>query len=270
MRVFVNSLPKSGTNLLEKLVRLLDFKHSGRSLASTSILGRWNIVKSVLRQDHFRGLSVPVGLEYPVSVSVSWLDKVLDIPDGSYISGHAAYSEQLDYLVQQHKMPVLQIYRDPRAVLLSWARFVAEEQVSWYPLHNFFKSMELEERILFLLHGGYANGIYHSSFREILQRSSGWLLSDNTFIVRFEDIIGAQGGGDDVLQRQVLIRILDFLQIPSNNDLVNRLQASLYGGTKTFRSGQVDSWRNLPPRVLAQISEHLSGCKIVETLGYSL
>jgi len=153
MCIFVNSVPKSGTNLLEKLIRLVGVEKSGKSVALSNILGRYNLIKSVLHQDHIAGMSIPVGLEYPVSVSAKWLDKTLSIRDNHYLSGHAAYSEQLDFMVKSHDLKVLQIYRDPRAVLVSWAKFVAEDTNRWYPFHIFFKLFDFKYRIMFLFLG---------------------------------------------------------------------------------------------------------------------
>lgn len=269
MRVFVNSLPKSGTNLLEKLIRMLEIKQSGRSIASTNIIGRHSLAKSVLHQDHISGMSVPIGLEFPVSVSMKWLDKTLAITDGQYLSGHAAYSEQLDFLVRKNVLKMIQIYRDPRAVLVSWAKYVAEEENSWYTFHHFFKDMELKDRIRFLLMGGEAEGVYYSSFKEVLNRSGGWLHSENVLPVRFEDIVGERGGGSYETQRETIISILDYIgQDYSDSDL-DTLQQGLFGGTLTFRGGRIDAWKNsVDSELLLLIDSQLSGLTFLKKLAY--
>lgn len=267
MRVFVNSLPKSGTNLLEKLIRMLDIEQSGRSIASTNIIGRHSLAKSILHQDHFSGMSVPIGLEFPVSVSMRWLDKTLDIADGQYLSGHAAFSEQLDYLVQKNNVKTIQIFRDPRAVLLSWAKYVVEDTNSWYTFHHFFKKMDLNERILFLLKGGVAEGIYYSSFREVLNRAGGWLGSQSTLVVRFEDLVGSQGGGSDEMQRKTIENILQHIGYEYQTSYLDWLQKDLFGGTHTFRGGRIDGWKDVIDDELNDlIIQELKGCGVVRKL----
>ena len=270
MKVFVNSLPKSGTNLLEKLIGMVGVNRSGRSIASTNIIGRYSVLKSLLRQDHLHGCSIPVGLELPVSVSLKWLKRSLAIAEGEYLSGHAAFSEQLDYMVRIQGLRMVQIYRDPRAVLLSWAKYVAEDVNRWYPFHAFFKQMDLKDRIRFLLLGGdVGDGIYYSSFKEVLRRSGGWMDSDNTLVVRFEDLVGAQGGGSRDLQRETIVRILNHIGYEHDQKKLDELQNNLFGGTHTFRGGRVDGWKDVIDADLHElILRELGGSSIVRKLGY--
>ncbi|RME58013.1 hypothetical protein D6779_07375 [Candidatus Parcubacteria bacterium] len=269
MKVFVNSIPKSGTNLLEKFVRLLGFSKSGKSVALSNILGRYHLIKSILHQAHLSGLSVPIGLEFPVSVSVNWLNKTLAIPENQYLSGHAAYSEQLDFMVKSNGLKAMQIYRDPRAVLVSWAKYVAEDINRWYPFHSFFKRMSLKERIRFLLHGGEINGLYYSSFREVLGRAGGWIESGNTFVVRFEDLVGSRGDGSDGRQRETMIGILEHIGHDYSEADLDQYQQELYGGTHTFRSGRIDSWKDVIDDGLHdEIITTLQRCEALTKLGY--
>jgi len=271
MRVFVNSIPKSGTNLLEKLVRFFAVKRSGKSIAYSSIEGRHSFFKHIFRINHFYRGSIPLGLELPAFVSQQWLKGYMaSVKPGTYFSGHAAYSEQLDYMLKSESIKSLQIYRDPRAILVSWAKYVAEDINSWYPFHSSLKKMELSERILFLLHGGEMKGLYHSSFKEVLQRSGGWLDSTNTLVVRFEDLVGAKGGGVDGVQRESIAAILKHIGKDYRDEELDVIQNKLYGGTHTFRSGRIDSWKeSIDDNLNILIIHSLKDCHVLKKLGYT-
>ncbi|RMG39809.1 MAG: hypothetical protein D6732_03810 [Methanobacteriota archaeon] len=171
-------------------------------------------------------------------------------------------------MVKSNGLKALQIYRDPRAVLVSWAKYVAEDINSWYPFHSFFNRMSLEERIGFLLYGGEINGVYYSSFREVLGRAGGWIESDNTFVVRFEDLVGSRGGSDD-RQHETMVSILEHIGHDYREADLDRYQQELYGGTHTFRSGRIDGWKDVIDDGLHdEIITTLQGCEALTKLDY--
>ena len=272
MKVFVNSIHKSGTNLVEKLIVLAGVTKSGKSLAMTSVLGRHETIKNILRSNHLSASSVSIGLGIPVSVSYLWLKRYFSsVKANMYLSGHAAYSEQLSYLLACEKIKSIQIYRDPRAVLASWARYVVEGDNHYLPLHRVLKEKSFDDRLRFILHGGnVSDSLYYSSFRELLQRSAGWIDDRNTIAVRFEDLVGAQGGGSDEIQRQTIESILKHIGYEYSQEDLDKLQKNLYGGTHTFRSGRIDSWKDVIDDELNHlIIQKLKDCDVVKKLGYA-
>ena len=126
-------------------------------------------------------------------------------------------------------------------------------------------------RIKFLLLGGeVGNGIYYSSFSEVLNRSGGWLGSENTQVVCFEDLVGAQGGGSDKVQRETIISILNHIGYEYQDASLDKLQSNLYGGTHTFRSGRIDGWKEVIDDELNNlIIQKLKDCDVIQQLGYS-
>lgn len=272
MRVFVNSVPKSGTNLVAKLVRLTGMQDSRRSIASSSIVGRYQLIKSCVRIDHLSGDNVSVGLEFPVSVGYHWLNRYLKIDNNHYLSGHAAFSEQLAYLIGTNGVSHIQVFRHPAAVLLSWVKFFVEDINSWHPSHTIMKKMNLEDRCYFMLAGGIhaETKRYQNSFAEILRRSEGWL-DGNALIVRYEDIVGCKGGGDDNIQRLTIARVMRHIGRPFSESDLDRMQEQLYGGTHTFRSGRVDGWtKEISQSVQELLSKELANSRLSRVLDYSL
>ena len=268
MRVFVNSIHKSGTNLVEKLVRLAEFSRTGRSLALSSVEGPWAPVRKLLRGSSNEHDRVAVGLESPAFVRRSWLTRYLDIPGGQYVSGHAPFSAALARTLANRDFRVLQIYRDPRSVLVSWANYCVDRSMHWYPFYRYLRRLSFEDRVLFFLHGGEYRGLPYFGFRQVIQRTAGWLNDPNTLPLRYEDLVGAAGGGDDASQRATLTKALDFIGVPADTTRLSYIQSSLYGGTHTFRQGRIDGWREVLSAELAKEIEVACAGSELRELGY--
>lgn len=261
MRLLLNTIPKSGTNVAQKLLFLINVPYSKRSLTQTSGWGQNWVeagAKFILRHPHHSvDQPVAIGLDNPSSVSMRWLRRYLWSAKG-YVSAHAAFSEPLYWLLRDLEYRIFIIVRHPGAVLYSWARYIGESGYYWRYANKVMADLSIEERFERLLKGGELGGVYYPPFYEIYCRFKGWLdLARNAdsahiHLVRFEDLVGSLGGGDDVVQRRVIERILGFLEIDLEPQHIDKVQANLFGGTHTFRSGQIDMWRSKIPDRLQQ------------------
>ncbi|MFW9805317.1 MAG: hypothetical protein ACFFFK_01150, partial [Candidatus Thorarchaeota archaeon] len=78
-------------------------------------------------------------------------------------------------------------------------------------------------------------------------------------IIKYEDLVGAQGGGEGDTQLKTLKSFLNFLEIEYNPELIDNLSNDLYGGTRTFSKGSVDSWKEeLTPDQVSRLESSLS------------
>jgi hypothetical protein len=270
MRVLVNSFPKSGTNLLEKLIRMLGFEQAQRTIAMSSVLGRHQFIKKVFRAVPLFDYTIPIGIEVPVGVRVGWLTRYIgNVPDGSYFTGHAAWGDCLEYILARHGVKVIHIVRDPRSILSSMASYVIEEPNAWYPFHRAFKEMSRKELLRLLITGGYVErcGMYYSGIAETIKRIEGWMYSQVALVVRFEDLVGSKGGGSDERQFDTIERIVEFIGIGPVD--IKAIQENLFGGTHTFRGGQVDRWKlDFDDELGSLIRAELGGSLVMQKLGY--
>lgn len=273
-KVFVNSFPKSGTNLVEKLLRLVGIRMAGKSIAMSSVLGRYETIKKLTRTISFNSWAVPIGLEVPVSVTASWLKEYIDsLSPGQYMTGHAAYSDYLESLLSIHSICVLQVVRDPRAILSSMAKYVVEDINAWYPFHQYFKSLDTRSSIRLFILGGPVpvRGFYYSGIHQIILRQIGWFESKQALVVRFEDLIGEKGGGNDATQKATIRRIVEFIGLSGefrDHDF-RAIQEKLFGGTPTFRQGRIDNWRESFDDELEELLlRELQGIPEMIRLGY--
>jgi len=247
MKLLINSLPKSGTNMVQKCVELASIPYSGKSLAASSAFGRYALAKRIMRSPRFGEVPVPIGLEVPVAVSPTWIKSYLASANG-YVSGHASYSEHLNFLLQEVGCKVVQVVRHPCAVLSSWVNYIAEPGYYWSEAHQYLADKPFEERVRFMLHGGGFGGegsLYYGGFKDVLLQVQGWLDAVDVLTVRYEDIVGEMGGGDNVKQLQVISDVLQHIGIDADSRFIETISSKLYGGTHTFRKGSVGGWRNL-------------------------
>jgi len=243
--IFVNSLPKSGTNMVQKLIELAGYPYSKKSLAASSCFGRYGLAKHFLRAPASGETPLSIGLEVPVVVSPKWVSKYLATADG-YVSGHAPYSDHFYSILNNHRFKTIQVVRHPAAVLVSWARYIVEEGYYWGDAHVFLKNMSLDERVEFLVGGGSLgdnDSLYYRSFSDVLLGVKGWFDAEGVLVVRFEDLVGSQGGGSDQTQRETIVNIFQHIDHKCTQNDLSRVQKDLYGGTHTFRSGSIDTWR---------------------------
>ena len=117
-----------------------------------------------------------------------------------------------------------------------------------------------------ILDGGYlSNGIYVESFASILRSIIGWMSTPGVMVVRFEDLIGDEGGGEKSTQHQTIRNIVDFLGVLNvDTDYVS---SSLFGNSKTFRSGQIAGWcQEFSPDLKAVVNDRIG--HLLPILGY--
>jgi hypothetical protein len=130
-------------------------------------------------------------------------------------------------------------YRDPRDQLLSMMNFIMEWKVP-HPLVDLyrpiFKSLESTEARI-----SYAIRCPTFPFRNAYRRDA-WLLAHPSVLkIRFEEIVGPEGGGDAGVQRDTIKRMIDFLGLTVDLDAIVE---GLFGGTITFRQGKAAGWRD--------------------------
>ncbi|RME60149.1 hypothetical protein D6779_02685, partial [Candidatus Parcubacteria bacterium] len=112
--------------------------------------------------------------------------------------------------------------------------------------------------------------LYYPSLTEILWRASRWFEQPDVLVVRFEDLVGSKGGGDDNAQRKTIKQVFEHVGWDMADDDVQKIQENLFGGTHTFRKGQIDAWREAIPEELQKILiERIKIIPCMERLGYA-
>ena len=233
-RVLVNSYPKAGTHLV---TQLLD------DLPQMRFTG-WHIVP-----DDFTagGGRPPSAGEMP---ALDWerVTTVLRrIKPGQYLTAHfSAYPRFLE-LLQQLEYRTVFVYRDPRDLAVSMAMYVA--RLSRHEHHRRYSMMDSDAARLLATIIGFEPSAHERGLRPIgeqLRNYLGWLgATDDVLCCRFEELVGARGGGTDQAQvsaiRDIAAHVGRPLAKPEATEIAARAWSS---GSVTFRRGVAGDWAN--------------------------
>ena len=137
---------------------------------------------------------------------------------------------------------IVYCYRDPRAQLVSMVRFLADGSrmltnpwaVVYRPILQRLGSMD---RML-----SFAISESGLPFRDAYRENRWLLYHPHVLKLRFEDLVGEEGGGSKLSQAAAIESWAKFLAVDVP---VEELAAGLFGGTPTFNTGRVDSWRDV-------------------------
>ncbi len=229
--VLVNSLPKAGTNLLTKALRLMPgLNESMLHLGHSTIEGEATV----------RG--IPVGVDMPRILATETFTQALrELAKNDFASAHLPYSDEAARRVRELGMPMLLMLRHPADVAVSHARYIADTPE--HPLHEFYQGMDEEQRILTSITGSSDGPVTLLSLEERLRSLRNWLQEPNALPVRFEELVGAAGGGDDTRQENILRRIARHTGVALSDSDIQHLKQNLFGGTGTFFRGTIGGAR---------------------------
>lgn len=211
-RVLMTSIPKGGTNLLENA--LFNFPILRRKLGRTF--------------QRFRSID-------------SKTFKILsNIHNGQFLVAHlAAFPEVIEYC-KRNNIKVIFMIRDPRDIMVSHCKYVAGID-STHVLYEYYNSLPSDDaRLMATIKGEHE---MQDSVKDVLGKYGGWLYDDNTLVVKFEDLIGSNGGGDDRMQYAVVKSIGIHLGIDMTDEKIQYICSSVFNSkAATFRSGQINGW----------------------------
>ena len=218
-KVFINSLPKSGTFLLRRTLSLLP-----------NFAPRWS----------YHGL---------VAETPQLHQKIHTIRQGQYASGHLYWSPELIELLVTFNIRTLFIIRDLRDVAVSLADYLTNKNPN-HRLHPYFKSLKSDdERLMAAIVGVEGrllkDGRRAESLGEWATGFFPWLNEPNCLAVRFEDMIGSAGGGSDEKQLENVRAITNYLDINiSEEQTIQVAKEIFFQSSTTFRKGQIGDWQN--------------------------
>ncbi len=96
-----------------------------------------------------------------------------------------------------------------------------------------------------------------------------WAEQPNFYVVRFENLVGSEGGGDQDLQINEIKKIARHLGVKVSSKKIHEVTKSLFGKSQTFKEGQANSWqRYFTPEVKQAFKAVPGACQLLIALGY--
>lgn len=218
-KVFINSLPKSGTFLLRRTLQLLP-----------SFAPRWSV----------HGLDA----EEPCLH-----DKIASIRRGQYASGHVYWSPELIKLTKGANIRTIFIIRDLRDVAVSLAHYLGKQK-NRHRLQHHFESIDSDDAKLMEVILGASQKLFPDcsspkTLGEFAMAFAPWLEESNCLTVHFEDLIGSGGGGSDQKQLAKIKAIANYLELDVSESEIAKVGKNLFcKDSPTFRKGQIGDWQN--------------------------
>jgi hypothetical protein len=228
-KVYCVSIPKSGTHLLERALCLHPTLY--RKLVPTisdENIGRYNGFDGLLRR----------------------------LRPGQIIVSHLRYQDRYLESLDQQAVRGIFLIRDPHAIVVSQAHYVA--RTKGHRNHEFFLAQpSIKDRLRIAITGNAEHRV--ASIAERLEAFSGWL-DAGCLVVRFEDLIGPDGGGDRTVQIRALRSIYEFLRIDASDALVASVSRRLFSSASpTFRTGSIGEWRGAFDADLERLISEVAG-----------
>jgi hypothetical protein len=264
MRIVANSIPKSGTHLLDRLLVLLGFRMVEGGIRPHLVSGRFRPARRLLRG---RGEKVTIGVVSPQQISRRWLaGRLSKVPQGGFVNAHCIYTPELADLFGQQGMRTVCILRDPRDVAVSQMHYIKQRRQHF--AHEAFGALASDrERLLISIRGGELGGRELQSLDQRYRQFLGWEREGGAVMVKFEDLVGVKGGGNEEAQHLAVERVAAYLGVPPQEATMRAVEDGLFGVGRTFRKGQIGGWREEFEKEHERAVEEVAGPLLVE-LGY--
>lgn len=215
-KVLVTSVPKSGTNLLIHTLSLFpQLSYDG------TIVGLSSREKN---------------------------QRISKIRRGCVLSCHQTKSPGLEDILNQSKIKVLYIIRDPRDVTVSLHYWI--KRTKYHYFHETYNGFSSDHDRLEKIIAGYEPEMSDGNKKGIVsidyhfRRSLSWMDDRKCLTIRFENLVGLSGGGVKEQQFATITSIAGFLNTQLSSKDIKYIGDNIFSSrTATFRKGQIGSWR---------------------------
>jgi hypothetical protein len=279
-KVVCVTIPKCGTHLLTKCLSLLSvpglhapYSGSDRLKPSPRAWKKFDKINRFDPPNHFTGYLDPrIMGDVPKNMKIR-------LAESNTIRGiaplHVPYSKSAeDYIIPRSRASFF-VIRDPRAMIVSMAFMVSK---GWRDGEVADPGIILLDLIdgrqkNFIRWGATVNGgyplLWEYGIVGFYKMYLPWMQAKAFYTVRFEDLVGSKGGGSDELQYQEILNIAKHIGVTLSAEKIKEVSDGLFGGSTTFRDGQIDGWKkHFTPEVKEAFKKVPGANQLLIDLGY--
>ena len=215
-KVVLNSLPKSGTHLLESLFFQFPLmRHCGKK-------------------------TLKIEIQNPVEPK---LHTIASLKKGQFLLSHMQFHDLIVKTISDKNIKAIHLIRDPRDVLLSHLNYI-EKMDTTQKSHKFISKFNNRFDKLKAMIEGKKDVL--EPFTEVLDKFQPWTTQPEVLCVKFEHLIGPNGGGDKQHQINAVKNISKHISIDIPNYELEDICKSIFSTkSSTFNKGKIGNWRNV-------------------------
>jgi hypothetical protein len=218
--IFSNSLPKAGTHLLQRLLSLLP---------NTSSTWSYHFDETIDGFGNYQQLTTA--------------------RSGQVVTAHTPYSDEIMRILAAHNFINFFMLRDPRDAVISGAHYITNMDRN-HRLSSYYNTLNTDDECIMATIQGVDGALIEDSIRsksigEHLQSFLEWMSEPSCLTIKFEDLVGSAGGGNDCTQLETIKLIIQHIGMTLSEEEISAIAAQVFSSkSKTFRKGQIGSWKN--------------------------
>jgi sulfotransferase 6B1 len=241
--IIANSIPKSGTHLLNQ------------------------IIVPFAKADYETFLISVPSLPHREVPKAKMLASLARVVPGEMISAHLHFSEAYEGMLESKHAVHYFIYRDPRDIVVSEAHYLTHIN-TWHQLHAQFKALPSDEARISLAILGNQDPHYNNDYPNVAERYckyTAWIGRESCFAVRYEDLMSEK-------RETIIANMVTFYAKRVGRKDTDALVRDALAGidpTKsfTYRQGKSGGWRSSLSETHKTQLKEVAGELLVE-LGY--
>jgi len=275
-KVLVNSVTRNGVHLVGSVLEII-----GMTSASYGFIKRKNVQLNFRTSQHLSNYflrwakkTAPISIGSPRMVRIKLIERICaKVKDTEYMLSHIPYSHAMEILLNDLEWKNIIIIRDPRdqcASVLHKLKKKKNNPASYY----LFKQLKTDSDRIKSLIDGY-DGLHNKrgmvGLPAMYKSVMDWKGKSNFIFVKFEDLIGPNGGGSLERQKATIVKILKHLEYENydNDKIVDWIGNHCFGMTNSFWKGQVGNWKTVFDKKVYEVFKD-NIADLLDQLGYEV
>lgn len=190
------------------------------------------------------------------------------------------YSVDLVKILKENKHKAIAMVRDPRDALISHLFYMRNypknpdgdnRKRDFFTVGPDFDNLTLEQQITSLIVGDE----HAPSYIDFYKQRIGWALNPRILTIKYEDLLGTAGGGDDAIKRAKVMEIAGFIRLNLSNEQLEKVMNQMYVDHgednvdgKVFERSTTGNWRKFLTAKHKRLIKKRIGDELIR-LGYA-